>query len=214
MKHIYLIRHGETAKNRSRIHQGPDEPLTARGREQVRQVIALLQDRDIDTLVSSNYVRARETADMIADELGLPYTVLPAVREFGRPLALYGRHHYSFDSLRYIFDLYRHRMDLMWNREGAENLAHVRARIGEARAALETLPGERIAVVSHRIFMSMFTETVCADKPLSLLTFFFALVRRKQIPNTGVLHLSCDVQPETGKYTWRLEETMFPAYTR
>ena len=85
MKHIYFIRHGETAKNRGRIHQGPEEPLTERGREQVRDAIIFLRNQNIDTLVSSNYVRARETADIVANDLGLPYTIEPSVREFGRP---------------------------------------------------------------------------------------------------------------------------------
>lgn len=209
MKHIYFIRHGETLKNTGRIHQGPEEPLTERGREQVRTVCVLLQDLGIDTLISSNYVRATETADMIKEALGLPYTLLPSVREFGRPLALYGRHHYSFSSMRYMVDLYRERMNLMWDSEGAENLAHIRDRINEARRTIEKLPGERIAIVSHRIFMSMFTETVCYDRPLSLFKFFKSMIGRKRIPNTGVLHFTC-MPAEEGQYTWVLRETLFP----
>ena len=214
MKHIYFIRHGETAKNRGRIHQGPEEPLTERGREQVRDAIIFLRNQNIDTLVSSNYVRARETADIVANDLGLPYTIEPSVREFGRPLALYGKHHYSFDTMRYIFDLYRHRLNLLWDHDGAENLAHIRERIRDARLMLEALPGERIAVVSHRIFMSMFTETVCYDRPLSLGKFFRGMVGRKNIPNTGILHFTCDTPSDAKKCTWILLETLFPPFNK
>ncbi|MEX0917539.1 MAG: histidine phosphatase family protein [Candidatus Paceibacterota bacterium] len=207
MKHIYFIRHGETLKNRGRRHQGPDEPLTERGREQVREVSTLLQELDIDTLISSNYVRAKETADMISAELDLPYTIEPSVREFGRPLTLYGKHHYSFHSLRYVFDLYRHRMNVMWDKEGAENLALIRERISEARRMLEETEGERIAVVSHRIFMAMFTETVCYDRPLSLLKFLYSLAGSQKIPNTGMLHFTYE-----SPSTWTLAETIMPQY--
>lgn len=212
MKHVYFIRHGETEKNLRRIHQGPEEPLTERGRAQVRDAIAFLQEQDIDTLVSSNYARAKETADMIGTVLGLPYTIEPSVREFGRPLPLYGRHHFSLASLRYIFDLYRNRMNLLWDKEGAENLAHVRERIRDARLMVESLPGERIAIVSHRIFMSMFTETVCYDKPLSLAKFVRGMLGRNSIPNTGILHFTCEAPTHERKCTWFLQETIFPPY--
>lgn len=209
MKHVYFIRHGQTAKNVGHVHQGPEEPLTETGREQVNKVIALLQDRDIDTLVSSNYLRARDTANMIGHTLGLTYMIEPSVREFGRPVGLYGRHHYSLASLRYIIDLYRNRMNLLWNEDDAENLVRVRERIRDARLMIEALPGERIAIVSHRIFMSMFTETVCYDKPLSLWKFVDGLLGRQKIPNTGILHFTCESPTDEEKYTWELRETLF-----
>lgn len=209
MKHIYFIRHGETLKNLGYVHQGPEEPLTERGRKQVQQVIAYLQDQRIDTLVSSNYLRARQTAEMIGEVIGLPCAIEPSVREFGRPLSLYGHNHYSFASFRYLLTLYRHRLDLLWDNDGAENLANIRERVQDARLMLESLPGERIAVVSHRIFMSMFTETVCSDKPLSLLRFLLAIVNRRRIPNTGILHFTCD-----HVRNWTLVETVLPPYNR
>src|SRR5690606_22955251 len=109
MKHIYLIRHGETRMNKGQRHQGPDEPLTEHGREQVRSLIEFLKAEKIDALISSNYARAIETADLVGRALDLPYSIEPSVREFGRPLTLYGRHHFSPASFRYFLDLYRHR---------------------------------------------------------------------------------------------------------
>lgn len=212
-KEIYFIRHGQTAKNLRRIHQGPEEPLTEKGREQVREVIAWLQDKEIDTLVSSNYKRALETSELIAMSMGLPYTIEPSVREIGRPLSVYDQHHFSAISFRYFFDLYRNRMNLLWDKEGAENLAHVRERVRDARLMLESLPGKKIAVVSHGIFMGMFAETVCYDKPLSLLKFLRGLIGHRQIPNTGILRFSCEVSDaRERKCTWFLEETLFPPY--
>lgn len=215
MKHIYLIRHGQTKMNKGQRHQGPDEPLTEQGREQVRTLIEFLKEEKIDTLVSSPYARARETADMVGEALGLTYSIEPSVREFGRPLSLYGRHHLSPASFRYFFDLYRHRLNLLWDKEGAENLAHVRERVRDARTMLEDTPGERIAVISHRIFMTMFVETVCYDRPLSLLKFVYGLLGRKRVPNTTVLHLVCEpAMPSERKCSWILEETLLPPYNR
>lgn len=213
-KKVYFVRHGETKMNHKLRHQGPDEPLTERGREQVRELVKFLREQNIDTLVASNYARARETADMVAAELGMTYTIEPSVREFGRPLSLYGRHHLSPASFRYIFDLYRNRFNLLWDKEGAENLAHVRERVRDARRMIEEIPGERIAIISHRIFMTMFTETVCFDKPLSLFKFIQGLIGRKRIPNCGVLEFVC--QPDSGKAlcSWHLERTLVPPYNK
>lgn len=212
-KEIFFIRHGQTRMNKYRIHQGPDEPLTPEGREGVLGVVAFLQDKEIDTLVSSNYLRARETADMIAEVMGITYSIEPSVREIGRPLSIYGRHHFSWVSFKYFINLYRNRLNLLWDEAGAENLAHMRDRVRDARLMIESLPGKRIAIVSHGIFMGMFAETVCYDKPLSLFKFMKGLVGHRQIPNTGILHFKCESSsPVEKKCTWFLEETLFPPY--
>jgi broad specificity phosphatase PhoE len=73
---LILIRHGETDWNRDRRIQGAtDIPLNDTGRAQARATAALLRDR-LDaslpaTIVSSDLARARETAEIIAEELGL-----------------------------------------------------------------------------------------------------------------------------------------------
>jgi broad specificity phosphatase PhoE len=73
---LILIRHGETDWNRDRRIQGAtDIPLNDTGRAQARATAALLRDR-LDaslpaTIVSSDLARARETAEIIAGELGL-----------------------------------------------------------------------------------------------------------------------------------------------
>lgn len=212
VKQVYFIRHGETLKNRQYFHQGPDEPLTDRGREQVARLIEFLRDKEIDTLISSNYKRALETAELVSNALGIPYTIEESVREIGRPMPVYGRHYLSWPSLRYILALYRHRLDLLWNNEGAENLAHIRERVRDARLMVERKPGKRIAIISHGIFMTMFTETVCYDKPLSLFKFVRGLLGRNHIPNTGILHFVCEKETKKKKCTWLLEETRFPPY--
>ena len=76
MTALILIRHGETDWNRDRRIQGAtDIPLNDTGRAQARATAALLRDR-LDasvaaTIVSSDLARARETAEIIAGELGL-----------------------------------------------------------------------------------------------------------------------------------------------
>ena len=62
---FYLIRHGETDLNASRTIQWPQTPLNPQGRWQANRVAAALQDKNIGYIISSDYVRARETAEQI-----------------------------------------------------------------------------------------------------------------------------------------------------
>jgi broad specificity phosphatase PhoE len=85
MTALTLIRHGETDWNRDRLIQGStDIPLNDTGREQARATAALLRERlgGPATIVSSDLSRARETAEIIAAELGVAGPRLyPGLRE-------------------------------------------------------------------------------------------------------------------------------------
>ncbi|TQJ58817.1 putative phosphoglycerate mutase [Arthrobacter sp. SLBN-83] len=67
-----LVRHGQTDWNAERRLQGAtDIPLNDVGRGQARDAIAILAPYEWDAIVSSPLSRAAETADIIAEGLGL-----------------------------------------------------------------------------------------------------------------------------------------------
>lgn len=73
MKHLYFVRHGQSQANVDEIRAGRlDSPLTALGRQQAKQVGAAAKSLGIDYIVSSPLQRARDTAMIIADTIGLP----------------------------------------------------------------------------------------------------------------------------------------------
>jgi probable phosphoglycerate mutase len=87
---ILLVRHGETASNAARILQTPDIPLSARGLAQADRLAARLADMGVIEIVSSDYARARMTAERVQAATGAPLELWPELRErnFG---ALRGR---------------------------------------------------------------------------------------------------------------------------
>lgn len=210
VKHIYFIRHGETLKNRTRVHQGPDEPLTPKGKVQALKVASVLRERDIDTLLSSDYVRARETATIISTELDMPFSIENSVEEFRRPNELYGKHHFSWNSFVYLFKLYRHKRDPDWDNDGAENMLQVRNRTLTTRDVLYDSSGTNIAVVSHSIYMDMFREVICNEKPLSLWKFAHGLILHKRVPNTGIYHFTYDPNAMPNTCVWQFVEMILP----
>ncbi|QTH59154.1 bifunctional RNase H/acid phosphatase [Corynebacterium hindlerae] len=78
-----LIRHGQTEMSVAKQYSGSSNPpLTQTGVEQVEKVAQRLANRGgIDAIVCSPLTRARQSADIIAAQLGLPIREIDALRE-------------------------------------------------------------------------------------------------------------------------------------
>jgi probable phosphoglycerate mutase len=75
---FYFLRHGETENNRRHLIAGSlDVELNDRGRAQARAAVALIAPLGITAIYSSSLKRTRDTAQPIADALGL--AVIPLV---------------------------------------------------------------------------------------------------------------------------------------
>lgn len=69
---LAFIRHGQTDWNRDGLLQGSsDIPLNDTGRQQAREAEGMLTQWTWDAIVSSPLARARETARIVAEDLGL-----------------------------------------------------------------------------------------------------------------------------------------------
>ncbi|MGO2613263.1 histidine phosphatase family protein, partial [Corynebacterium flavescens] len=81
-RRLILIRHGQTTYNATGRMQGHlDTDLAEVGYEQAAAAAALLRDKDISYIISSDLIRAKETARVIADSLGMDYAVDKRLRE-------------------------------------------------------------------------------------------------------------------------------------
>ena len=83
---IILVRHGETEANRDRQFATDDVSLTEAGRAQAHEVgLRLKREFEPDVLLSSEFLRARQTSEIIAGILGLATEAIPGLheRDFG-----------------------------------------------------------------------------------------------------------------------------------
>lgn len=79
---LYFIRHGETDWNAAGLVMGRQEiPLNALGHEQSRQAAAIAAKLGLASLWTSPLVRARETAAVIGEAVGLAPTVVDGLAE-------------------------------------------------------------------------------------------------------------------------------------
>lgn len=141
MTELYLVRHGETDWNRARRIQGrTDIPLNETGRAQARATGRLLTRRRWDAIYASPLDRARETASIIAAELGLPGPgLLDAVVE---------RDYGEAEGLNFLE--VEQRFPDGAEVPGRETREEVAARVVPALVALAAeRPGQSLVVVSH-----------------------------------------------------------------
>lgn len=81
---ILVIRHGTTDWNDQNLAQGStDNPLNEKGKEQAKRMGEHLCGRGINKIYSSTLLRARQTSQIIAQELENPISIqyTPALRE-------------------------------------------------------------------------------------------------------------------------------------
>nr|WP_297573698.1 histidine phosphatase family protein [uncultured Peptostreptococcus sp.] len=84
MNTYYLVRHGQTIWNTQGRTQGHgNSPLTDLGLAQAKNLAKYLKEYPIDMIYCSDLGRAVETAEIIANELGLDLKPTPALREMG-----------------------------------------------------------------------------------------------------------------------------------
>jgi len=74
----YILRHGQTihqTKKRGIVYYWPDDSppvrLTKKGKEQIEKATKILKNKKIDLIFSSDIFRTRQTAGIVAKELGL-----------------------------------------------------------------------------------------------------------------------------------------------
>jgi broad specificity phosphatase PhoE len=147
---ILLARHGETDYNAERRFQGQgDMPLNARGLEQARELAELARREPLTALYASPIRRARQTAEIVAEAIGLQPRFDPRLAE----------HDVGEWQDRLFDDVEREQPDEWarwqaggeeWTFPGGESLAQQQARVIAALVEV-TQRGELPAlVVCHR----------------------------------------------------------------
>jgi len=139
-----LLRHGQTDWNIDlRLQGSTDIPLNDTGRAQALQAASVLNREDWDVIIASPLSRAKDTADIIAKELGMNVVIVPELieRSFG---VAEGLDHASWRKM------YESHAVI----EGLESLEDLRARtILLLELIASEYAGQRVLAVSHGAFI-------------------------------------------------------------
>jgi broad specificity phosphatase PhoE len=153
---LVLVRHGESTWNREGLIQGQTltPALTALGLEQAAQVAADLVASGARRILSSDAVRARQTAEIIGTALRLPVEPTPLLRERHWGVFQGGPRDVARDAEAGL------RPDQPL--EGGESRVDVRRR---ARALLGCLDERPTVVVTHGGFITEALTVLGVDAP-------------------------------------------------
>jgi broad specificity phosphatase PhoE len=161
---IYFVRHGESASNAAPggmalpLEQG--DRLTERGFEQARAVAERLEDAGATRVLASPLRRSRETAEVIAERLGLPITEVEELREL-RESEGFGELSLEDQRLgRWSEWMAEHGDDPDHSYRGGESFNEISRRVTVLQERLVDDAVETTIAVSHGIFMRFFLMEV------------------------------------------------------
>lgn len=147
MGRLWLVRHGESEGNaRGRFTENDAVPLTTAGREQAQRTAAFLRPLvRAPRLVSSPYARARQTAEILAAQLGCAIELEHDLREQSL-----GELHGQPYEAALTTPGYDAQPRWAWRPPAGETLLEVQARAARALAALARASvGRDLVAVSH-----------------------------------------------------------------
>lgn len=174
---IVLIRHGETNWNIEGRYQGQADPdLNPRGLLQAHELAAELRSSGLTILFTSPLLRAKKTAQILADELGIPLFEEPRLKEIHQG-DWQTKLRAEIESL--YPDVFESWENNPWQTTppGGEHLSEVQFRVISAVDDIVlSQPDQKIGLVTHRI-------------PIALIKVHFQgmdpdIVRSIHLPNT------------------------------
>ncbi len=158
MSHFIFVRHGQSQANADGVIADAHSPLTTEGIAQARQTAGEIRTLGIDTIVVSPYLRAQQTAETIAGELGIDLAHIQIIEELrerglgeleGRPK--------SHDSLWYYT-----RDDA----EGIETARQLYDRMAKCISTLKALPQSGTALVVGHSISGFYLQQIASARTL------------------------------------------------
>ncbi|MEK7184803.1 MAG: class I tRNA ligase family protein, partial [Patescibacteria group bacterium] len=163
----YVCRHGEAENNTQMIVSSKeDNPhhLTDLGKKQVNEVGKWFADKKIDFIISSPYIRTRETADIISEKISLDKKKII----FDSRLVEINAGIWNGRKFNDFVANFGHKNRFEMTPEGGENYVDIKKRMGDAIYDYEKkYSGKNILIISH-------------DTPLFLLETVIEGFNRKQ----------------------------------
>lgn len=208
MKHVYFVRHGETLANAHFIQQSPSTPISDIGRDQIRTAAEYLRPMNIDCVVTSDYTRAKQSANIISRVIEVPVIENALFHEIEKPTRFYDKSHLHPVVLLYLIHLLLNRKKPSAHYYDAENLTEMRKRINAGLSFLNDLGNtyDSIVVVSHKIYINLLAAYMCKDRSLSTLEMLPHILHLTGTKNGAVVHLESTDEQDGCACAWKLSK--------
>lgn len=193
MKKIYFVRHGQTRENVEGKLQFPEGALSEKGKEQAEILAARFGNIPIEVIVSSDMVRAKDTAKAVSTKTGKEVIESPLFRERSMPSKFRGHSKEEPEVLEMLRDFEVRKGSINWRHSDEETFAELLERAKSALLFLTELPQNTIAAVTHggilrlMIVFMMMGDKLTLDEAIDFSDFVAT-------SNTGVT--LCEYRPD------------------
>lgn len=169
MNQALLLRHGESVSNAHpealTLPEEIGDRLTEKGVRQAHAAAGAIAGLGVTSVLSSPMRRAKETAKVVGEALGLAVTDAPYAHELREQVG-FGRLSAEEQNLRRgVTRMFTHPDDPDHSENGGESFNEVMERVKRLKAGLESQPeGARPLIVTHGIFARFFLfESLLGD---------------------------------------------------
>lgn len=182
---FYLVRHGESVGNALAIHQDAMTPLSEIGESQALMMAHRFKKIPIDTILSSDYVRAKQTAGAISLVVNKSVEESVLLREIRRPSELIGKSIHEDGVTLIKQQIENHRDDPAWHYSDEENFFDFYSRARQCLKFLGQREENNIVVVTHGLFLCMLISCIVFENDLTPV-LFEKMYHQFHNQNTGI----------------------------
>ncbi len=201
-KVVYFVRHGQSESNVLPIFQAPDSPLTELGMTQARRIAQRASRLPFEALISSPFLRARDTAAQIEKATGKKAEYSDLFIERMHPNELHGRPHDDPEASALWLEFNRSLHTPGLKVGDGESYEELVARADAALRFLEEREESSLLVVTHGYFLRTIVGRVLLGDLLSP-DAFLRIQERASTENTALTALRHE-RGDEDDYFWRL----------
>ena len=201
MKNIYIVRHGQSEENATKILADGGSPLTAEGIREAGIIASRVAQLKAEVIICSDYVRAKQTADIISQQVGVSVEVLPYIYENKYPGRIIGHKQDEPEILQIALNVHAGYADPDFHYEDAESFNDLKKR---ARTLLDHItkhPAENMLIVSHALFIKMMVGEMLFGDALTG-EVFKSMIHGLRLKNTGITW--CEYSDKFFQNQWKI----------
>lgn len=196
---IYFVRHGETEDDAKRIVQSATSVLSETGIKQAEALANRFKNIPVETIITSPYERAKQTAEIINKVIGKEIIVQELLSEYKKPSELGGKSMDDPETKKIKQLLFDHAEEPDWRYSDEETFSDLKKRGTEILKYLSDLKHEDILVVSHGAVIRMVFSLMMFAEDLTSKEFF-AIQNFFGFGNTGI-----SIAIKGGYIGWKME---------
>jgi len=186
MKTVYFVRHGESTANAGfSVYQAGTSELTEEGRKQADFIAKRCKKLTVDVLLSSTMKRAKDTAHVIAKEIGKEVEMSDLFTERRLPQELIGRPREDPDAKEMETAWFKSFLQTGIRVGSGENFDDLKKRAVSVLQYLKDRPENHILVVTHGYFLHMLIAIVLLGESITP-EEFSKVAHAVWVDNTGL----------------------------